>query len=97
LEGELADIGATRVGRQCPTSRGRSGAKQNHRRRAADIFRTPKLPNERADFSGFARNCVNDRDGYQSVKKAGACDTFPRGTLRKSTMGGIEKSARIHT
>ena len=45
------------------------------------------------ELSGLARNFVNDRDGYRTVKKAGLCNTFPRGILIKSTGGGVAKSA----
>jgi hypothetical protein len=97
LEGEIADIGATRIapatsGPHCPH---KGEAKSSTRRdRCMTIIETAQRTRE---FFGFARNFANDRDGYRVVKKADARNTFPRGIFRKTTMGGVRSRAVART
>src|ERR1700692_1468432 len=44
--------------------------RQNRLRPAADVRTAPRLHNECASFPIGARNFVNDRQGYQTVKTA---------------------------
>ena len=43
-------------------------ARQNRLRTATDVLTAPRLPNECASFPTGARNFVNDRQGYRTVK-----------------------------
>jgi hypothetical protein len=43
-------------------------ARQNRLRPATDVLTAPRLPNECASFPTGARNFVNDRQGYRTVK-----------------------------
>ncbi len=64
-------------------------ARQNRRRPATDVLTAPRLPNECASFPSGARNFVNGRQGYRTVKitsrLAENLDPRLRGPLRSTS------------